>query len=458
MVLHCYYLIVETNIYVVKTLSIYIMKILMLGWEFPPFFAGGVGMVCYEIAKEISTRHNNLFIEYVMPIGPKNKHFSNNFNINSTFVSIEEIKLISKKLGIETNNFNLTKIQSNISFYDSFSSYEKRLELLKFNYLFGENINLSLTRNKFNLYGSNLLEEIYIFSQKVYEKYKNFDFDIIHAHDWTTILAGIRLKKETGKPFILHVHITEFDKNAGNYGDPRIIEIEKLGFNNADKIICVSEFTKNRLISNYGINENKITIIHNGGISELKAEIKQKNNKKEKIVLFTGRITQQKGVEYFIRTAKKVLQYYKNVKFVIAGTGDQLNSMIELSKELGIEEKIFFHGFYNRDEADMLFSKADVFVMPSVSEPFGIVPLEAVAKGTPTIISKQSGVSEVLNNCFKIDFWDINKMSEKIISLLKYESLNDEMRILANKEYSYLLWNEPVNKMIKLYNSVIQKN
>ena len=426
------------------------MKVLMLGWEFPPFFAGGVGMVCYEIAKELTSNYKNISVEYIMPYGPKKRFFSNNFEIESANFSETELN----KLDIK--NLNIHKIDSMLYSYDNLKNYEKKYSIFMKKYL-KEYLSKLVSKDKSvkEIYGKNLLEEVYLYAERVLEKFKNTNFDLIHAHDWTTIPAALLLKKITGKPIILHVHITEFDKSGGKSGDTRVMDIERIGFENADILIAVSNFTKNRLINNYGITPDKIRVIHNGGISDLTPTL-NKNlliKEKEKIVLFTGRITLQKGVEYFIRAAKKVLEFNKNVKFVIAGTGDMLSDMIELAANLGIADKIYFHGFYTRKEADKLFSMADVFVMPSVSEPFGIVPLEAIAKGTPTIISKQSGVSEVIKNCFKVDFWDIDEMVDNILSLLNYKPLNNYMRKLAHEEYIDLSWEKPVREIVNIYNN-----
>ena len=422
------------------------MKVLMLGWEFPPFFAGGVGMVCYEIAKEVSVHHKDIVVDYIMPYGPRRKCFSNNFDIISAN--------FFEKSFYDLKNVNLIGINSLIHCYDGLADYEE-----KYNEYVRSQIKKISSKDKSvkELYGKNLLEEVYLYGLRVFEKFKDSNFDLIHAHDWTTIPAALMLKEYTNKPMILHVHITEYDKVGGQPGNPEIMKIEKLGFERADVLIAVSNFTKKRLIENYGVNPDKIVVIHNGGISELIPTLPEEEKKtKEKIVLFTGRVTLQKGVEYFIRAAKKVLEYEKNVKFIVAGTGDLLPSMINLAENLGIRDKIYFHGFYNREEADKLFSMADVFVMPSVSEPFGIVPLEAIAKGTPAIISKQSGVSEVLDNCFKIDFWDIDEMVDDIISLLKYKSLRNYMRKLAYNEYFNLSWEKPVNKIVDVYRKTLE--
>lgn len=408
------------------------MKVLMLGWEFPPYFAGGVGIVCYELVKSLS-KYEDIEVTYVMPYGPDEKIATSNTKIRSAATQ--------KNLKIRIHN-----IPSTIYAYDSEESYQKRFEQIL-------STKTSKEKSLKEIYGPSLMDEVYLYAERVANMFVDKEFDVIHAHDWTTIPAAVLLKQLTGKPFILHVHITELDKTGGSGGNDKVFEIENLGFKNADKIISISNFIKNRLVYNYGVPESKIEVIHNGGISDMVPSLEKYNHfsEKDKIVLFAGRMTLQKGPEYFIKAAKKVLEYEPDVKFIVAGSGDMLSKMIELSANLGIGKNVLFYGFYNREEAERLFAIADVFVMPSVSEPFGIVPLEAVAKGTPTIISKQSGISEVLENTFKVDFWDTDEIAHKIITLLRYPHLHQHMRELANKEFQRFNWDEPTKRIVNLY-------
>lgn len=412
----------------------------MLGWEFPPFYAGGVGIVCHELAKSLS-KYPDVKVTYVMPYGPSDKEVYGNFK-----VTCANLKKVSK------DKLDIVKIPAAFYAYDTLESYSKRyLKWMKESELFGSDKSMK------EIYGKNLLEEVYLYAKRVATLFSNSDFDVIHAHDWTTIPAALLLKKLTGKPIILHVHITEFDKTGGMGGHEEILKIEKEGFDNADTIISISNWIKNRLINNYGTDSRKIKIVHNGGISDLVPTLikndADKNN--EKIVLFAGRITLQKGVEYFIRAAKKALEYDNDMKFIIAGSGDQLPKMIELAAELNIGKNILFYGFYTRQEAEKLFSIADVFVMPSVSEPFGIVPLEAVAKGTPTIISKQSGISEVLEHTFKVDFWDTDEIAHKMLALIRYPNLHENIRTNAHKDFDKFSWEEPTRKIVEIYSNIV---
>ena len=413
----------------------------MLGWEFPPFFAGGAGMVCYELTKAMAQR-DDINITYVMPFGPEEVNAKSHVRL-----------LIANNL-ISESQIKIHQINTLFKAYDSVQSYSKRLKEIQ-----------ELMRQKNpsgkgfmkKLYGENLLEEVYRFAEKVKLIGLNEDFDVIHAHDWTTFPAAIALKKATGKPFIAHVHITEFDKSGGLGANPDIYAIEKNGMDEADLIITVSEFMKNNLSQRYFINPNKIKVVHNGRVTMEKPQRKtfaKKND--DKLVLFAGRVTLQKGPEFFLDAAKKVLEHEDKVKFVMAGSGDMLNRMINKSAEMGMADKFLFTGFYTREQAEELFSMADVFVMPSVSEPFGIVPLEAMYKGTPAIISNQSGCSEVLRNTLKVDFWDIDEMANKIVSVIRHTPLKETMSQNGLVEMESLGWESPAQKCVDAYSQVIR--
>lgn len=416
------------------------MKVLMLGWEFPPYFAGGVGIVCYELTKSLSNI-SDLEIEYVMAYGPENKRISEKFNLSS-----------ANKPFSHSENISITEIESFMYCYDNPNEYLKRFS----DVLSMQNSGAEMKSIK-EIYGKNLITEVYLYAQRILLHYgvTGYNFDVIHAHDWTTVPAAIALKEKTGKPFIFHVHITELDKTGGAGGHPEVFKIENEGFAKADKLVCVSNFVRNRLINDYGVDSSKIEVIYNGGISDMSHEPSYYSGGDilagDKLVLFAGRMTLQKGPEYFLKAARKVLDVDPSVKFLMIGGGDMMVQIIDMALELGISKNFFFHGSYTRDEANFFFSRADVFVMPSVSEPFGIVPLEAVVKGTPTIISKQSGISEVLKNCFKVDFWDTDEMAHRILNLLWYPKLNKHVADSAKLEYVNFNWDKPANEFYDLY-------
>ncbi len=409
------------------------MKVLMLGWEFPPLFAGGLGMVCYELTKALSKK--GIEITYLMAYSMgRNPH---------NFLKI----IFASSFGID-KKVTLKTIPTLAGAYMSPEEYKEIYEDF--------NINFGQDGGRKNLYGKDLFREIFLYAERAKKIARYLDFDVIHAHDWMTFPAAIAIAKITNKPFIAHVHNTIFDRYLGNASDlERDIEIS--GLKEADKVIAISNLVRNRIVYNYGIDPSKIVVIHNGA-NEMSGDGNYDHllKKDNKIVLFAGRVTAQKGPEYFLMAAKKVIEYEKNVKFLVAGGGDMLNRMIELAAHLGISKDVIFHGgFFTREEAEIYYSIADVFVMPSVSEPFGIVPLEAIVKGTPTIISKQSGISEVLQNTFKVDFWDTDKMAHLIISLLRYTPLHEEIKERALQELYKFDWNVISNKVIEVYKEVL---
>ncbi len=412
------------------------MKVLMLSWELPPAIVGGVGMVCAEICRELS-KYKDIEIEYAMPYGPMQYlPFSSNCNV----IGVQHEEISSKSLKI-------SKIPTLLSCYQTPDEY-----LDKYSNLF-KNIKEGMYKTPKQLYGENILQEVELYAHRILQKYKNHNFDVIHAHDWTTMKAAILLKQLTGVKIIYHVHITEYDKTGNSGGHQEIINLEKYGFDNADSIVAVSNYVKSQLVNKYQVNPNKIQVVYNAMISDLvKSLTKTKILRDKKSVLFMGRMTLQKGPEYFLKAAKKVLDYKKDVNFIVAGGGDMLNQMIELACELEISDNVYFHGgAYSRIEADKYYSSGDVFVMPSVSEPFGVVPYEAIVKGTPVVISKQSGISEVLQNALKVDFWDTDEMAHQILALLEYPAMHQCLQENGYKEIDSHTWEKPVQQLIELY-------
>jgi glycosyltransferase involved in cell wall biosynthesis len=414
------------------------MKVLMLGWEFPPYFAGGAGIVCYELTKEM-VKMDDVDMTYVMPFGPEE-------------VLEQHLRVLI------ANNFKGKKIKfkripSLLGAYTSQKEYSQTKRLID-----QKRAKMGID-NTTSLYGENLLEEVYNFAERVNTIVDDESFDVVHAHDWTTFPAAIRASEEMKKPLIVHMHITEFDKSGGNGADPHIYSIEKEGMEKADKIIAISEKVKDGLVKNYGIDPAKIEIVYHAKIDlgpDKNLDF-PKFKDKNKVILYAGRMTLQKGPDYFIEAAKKVTNFYKNVIFIMAGSGDQMNAMIERTAQLGISDKFLFHGFYTRDEANQFFNLADVFVMPSVSEPFGLVPFEAMGKNTPTIISKQSGASEILSNVLKVDFWDTDRMADQIVSVLRHKELSGTMKKEGKSEVEKLTWDKPARRCVDIYKDLIGK-
>jgi len=401
------------------------MKVLMFGWEFPPLSAGGLGTACYGLTKGLSI--NGIEITFVLP-----KLMA---GINGKYVKLRSAA--SKKV-------KMIGINSPLQQYMTSESYRKLVQ--------GKESFISQAST--SMYGGNLLEEVHRYAAQAALVALEEDFDIIHCHDWLTFLAGIEAKKATGKRLIVQVHATEFDRGGGNGVNQQVYDIERAGMHFADRIVAVSQFTKDTIVRHYGIPADKVSVVYNAvEKSECTDQFKIGGN--EKIVLFLGRITLQKGPEYFLYAAKKLLDFRKDVKFIMAGTGDMLPRMIELSADLGIADKVMFTGIVRGKEVDRLYRMADLYVMPSVSEPFGITPLESIINGTPVIISNQSGVSEILKNALKVDFWDVNDITNKMLAVLNYSALSKTLKEHGSVEIEKFTWERSAREMIRVYKRVL---
>jgi glycosyltransferase involved in cell wall biosynthesis len=306
-------------------------------------------------------------------------------------------------------------------------------------------------------YAGDLFHEVQRYAALASEIARQETFDVVHAHDWMTFPAGLAVAGIKGVPLVVHVHSTEFDR-SGVHIDQRIYDIERRGMHAAIKIIAVSYWTKNLITHHYGIDPNKVEVVYNAiestngnGFDEEKYKI----HKDEKIVLFLGRITMQKGPEYFLAAAKKVLEVMDNVKFVMAGSGDLIRRTIEMASAMGIGHKVLFTGFLRGPDVEKVFKMADLYVMPSVSEPFGIAPLEAMSHDVPVIISKQSGVSEVLDHALKVDFWDVNEMANKIVAVLKHPPLASTLRQHGSIEVRRMSWSDAAQQCVDVYGQAI---
>jgi len=276
---------------------------------------------------------------------------------------------------------------------------------------------------------------------------KHGRYDTVHCHDWLTMNAGVEIKEKTGIPLIMTIHSTEYDRSGWLNPNQWFIDIERRGMEHADRVIAVSHFTKRIIVEKYGIPSDKITVIHN-------AVYPVPEGHKKEIVLFLGRLTIQKGAEFFLRAAQKVKDYEPDTKFVIAGDGDMLPHLITQAIDLGLSDKVIFTGRLSDEEVKHLYGISSVYVMPSVSEPFGITALEAISAGTPTIASKTAGFSEAFNNCLKVDFWDTDEMANKIISLLRYDPLRKTIATEGKREVSLFTWDRVADETIKVYRSV----
>lgn len=426
----------------------------MFGWEFPPHISGGLGTACFGLTKGLS-KIKNLEILFVVP-----KKYGDEDQHSIQLIGAGEIPMKITRIEHEFpfhKNLEYIEAGSNLIPYASPEEFYK----LTRKKLKGKKHYVETTSDGFipftGKYGNALFTEIYNYSLVASQIAKLYDFDIIHAHDWLTYPAGIAAKKASGKPLVVHVHATDFDRSGGNV-NPDVYRIEKQGLDEADMAIAVSNLTRKIVINNYGISPNKVTTVYNAvepSESGLNGKAKGFD---EKVVTFLGRITMQKGPEYFIEAANKVIKKMDNVRFVMAGSGDLMNKMIERTAKLGITDKFHFTGFLKGNDVFKMFSYSDLYIMPSISEPFGISPLEAMQSGVPVIISKQSGVSEILKHAIKVDFWDIDKMANAIYSILNYKALTKTISTNGKKEANNLKWEESAKNVYSVYRQAIKNH
>ncbi len=420
------------------------MKALMFGWEFPPHILGGLGTASYGLTKGMA-ENGNMDISFVIPKphGDEDKSFANIIGACTTPIAWRDPDwdYVQSRIGNVMNPQLYYDLRSHI--------------YADFNYM---NVNDLGCIEFSGRYPDNLLEEINNYSIVAGVIARTLDFDIIHSHDWLTYPAGIHAKQVSGKPLVIHVHATDFDRSRGNV-NPTVFGIEKDGMTNADHIITVSNLTRQTVIEKYGIDPAKVTTVHNA-VEPLSDELKnvQVPKMKEKIVTFLGRITMQKGPEYFVEAAAKVLQKVHNVRFVMAGSGDMMEKMIDLAAQKDIADRFHFPGFQKGKQVYEMLKASDVYIMPSVSEPFGISPLEAMQMGVPSIISKQSGCAEILNHVIKIDFWDIDAMADAIYSIISYPAMYNQMHEEGLAEVDGIQWKKAGKKVIDIYNKILNNH
>jgi glycogen(starch) synthase len=425
------------------------VRVFMLGWEFPPFISGGLGTACYGLTKALDELGAK--VTFVLPK-----------TVDSRYVT--HVRLLTPvprpgggATAVEEQLKNVTfrSILSPLQPYATPQAYDERIAALlrrrreRRETVVGEGEGGGLD------YAGDLYREVQRYAALAMELARDEEFDVIHAHDWMTYPAGVGIALMTGKPLVVHIHSTEFDR-SGEHVNQVVYDIERLGLQRADKVIAVSQFTRGIVISRYGIPGDKVEVVYNGvernGAWSV-APIAIRRD--EKIVLFLGRITMQKGPEYFLYAAKKVLEVMDNVKFVMAGSGDLMHRSIELAAQLGIGHKVLFTGFLRGGDVQRIYQMADLYVMPSVSEPFGIAPLEALDNDVPVIISKQSGVSEVLRHALKVDFWDVHEMANKMVAVLKYPPLQMTLRSHGNFEVRKLRWRDAARRCVEIYQEML---
>jgi glycosyltransferase involved in cell wall biosynthesis len=487
------------------------MHVLMLGWEFPPFISGGLGTACHGLTKAMDRR--GLDVTFVLPRVIERSHA---LHVNLLSPAAPVGGTVTPTL-----TPSITRPLSSIAAMSELSPtqwphpsqpqmVEAKFEHVRFigvpagfhnpyqrrtgdkpvgRWVIRRGLRTFLTENEpleeadveaapssevqaaapaeqagmplhppiDEEYGGDLLTQVERFAQFCLAATRNLRFDVIHAHDWMTYPAGLAIARLTGKPLVVHVHSTEFDR-SGIHVNQRVYDIERRGMHGAMRVIAVSQLTKNVIMRRYSVPDQKVAVVYNGvDLEPTQGEHMTGILSKDKIVLYFGRITYQKGPEYFIAAANRVLEFMPNVKFVVAGSGDQAKNMIEMAANLGIGHKVLFTGFLRGRDIQRVFAMADLYVMPSVSEPFGIAPLEAMAHDVPALISKSSGVSEVLTHALKVNFWDVDDMANKIIAVLRHPPLSQTLREHGSFEVRKITWDGAASRCEQIYRAVMSE-
>ncbi len=430
------------------------MKILMLTWEYPPFIVGGLGVACYGLFKALAEKGVKIYM--ILPL--QEKVF---FEISSPYqadhpiakrLNGEQIELVQIEkfhfLG-SAYSYPTTNPQPNISSEPKNPHNKGFISEIPPDVL--KRIELLLSQAH-----DDIFSKVRLYKENVLEICRKLDFDLVHAHDWLAYPAGLFLKGIFKVPLVSHIHATEFDRALG-YGHPTIHEIEYLGLNFAERVIAVSNYTANIIKEHYHVPDEKIRVVYNAFSAGM--EPKKIKRFKEPVILFLGRLTIQKGPNFFLDFARKIVKEYgKDVRFLVAGAGEMERELILSASSLGMGTKLIFTGFLNRSEVEYALSMSDIFVMPSVSEPFGIVALEAMYFGCALILSKQSGVSEIIENAYKVDHWDVDKMAKITIELLENPEKLKEMQEKARKEVQKFRWLDRAEQVIKIYKELIANN
>lgn len=426
----------------------------MFGWEFPPHIAGGLGTACYGMTRGLA--RNGVEVVFVMPraYGDEDQRFVRVVNASDVETigtrdhefSEELLEKVSF-IHIDSNMLPYISPEEYAAYHDEFVRSGRTHEwtdVWKQRYTFS------------GKYGANLMEEVARYAMVAAQVAKDLEgqFDVIHAHDWLTYFAGIAAKRVSGKPLVVHMHATEFDRSGENI-NRRVYAIEKAGMQAADRVIAVSELTRRIVIGKYGIPAEKVVTVHNAVRFGESEDAVPERAVKDKVVTFLGRITYQKGPDYFVEAAAKVLQRVPDLRFVMAGSGDLMNHVVRRVAQLGIADRFHFTGFLKGGEVQRMFRLSDVYVMPSVSEPFGISPLEAMRSGVPVIISRQSGVAEVLDYAIKVNYWDVDALADAIYGLLTYPALGRMFASKGLEEVTGLKWTNAAAKIKTVYETVV---
>ncbi|MCL1985691.1 MAG: glycosyltransferase [Betaproteobacteria bacterium] len=433
------------------------MRVLMLGWEFPPHISGGLGTACFGMTQALARTGTEII--FVLPRLVESSDTGGHVTLRSasgTRVRHEVMSLGTRVHELWEDKLTVRPVDALLIPYTTPESYEEYLRWRQQAGLAGES---EASRRHWEGvidlrggYGPDLMSEVFRYSQAAAAIALQEDFDVIHAHDWMTYPAAMLIKRITGKPLVTHIHATEFDR-SGRGVNHEVARIERMGMEYADLVVAVSHFTNNIVQTKYGIPAEKMRVVHNAvARSDVQAKYAvTPEQRHEKRVLFLGRVTFQKGPDYFIEAAKLVLDIMPHVRFFMAGSGDMLPRIIRRAGQLRIGNRFHFTGFLRGKDVDRIFAISDLYVMPSVSEPFGITPLEAMLYDVPVLLSKQSGVSEVLQHALKVDFWDTREMANKICAVLSYPRLAEVMVKNCREEMRNIRWSNAAELLNTLY-------
>lgn len=417
------------------------MRVLMLGWEFPPFITGGLGTACYGLTQAMERLHMDIL--FLLPISTDSCMSSPAHQAAATG------GVSAFDGGTTARHVTLQRVPSQVPNPYAPVAAEKSAYARQYSSL------QLLGTGAIGGYDGDLVARVWEYASRCAALVQDEPFDVIHAHDWVTFPAGMVIAGQSGKPLIVHVHATERDR-SGEHPNPAVFEIERQGIQAAAAVIAVSRLTKRIIVQQYGVPDEKVRVIYNGALPQAAAPASKPERSGEKIVLFLGRITMQKGPEFFVEAAATVLKKMNNVKFVIAGWGDMAPRVVEKVAAMGLGQKVLFTGFLVGEQVPRAFRMADVYVMPSVSEPFGLTALEAIQQGTPVILSKSSGVSEVITRgALKVDFWDVNELANKIVAVLQRRELSDELRRNGSNEIRTLTWDATARACVRMYKEVL---
>lgn len=430
------------------------MRVLMFGWEFPPHIAGGLGTACYGLTRALAKADVEVIFVVPRAYGDEDQRYvrvHNASDVEAAYSSLGEDDEFYKHLSFIHINSNMVPYLSPEEYETRYSEYER----------VGNKATADVWKQRYTFsgkYGPTLMEEVARYAVVAAQVAKDLEgqFDVIHAHDWLTYYAGIAAKRVSGKPLVVHIHATEFDRTGENVNTV-VYNIERTGMQAADRVCAVSNMTRQTVIDRYGVSAEKVITVHNGVLFKVSddKETPIERGVDDKIVTFLGRITYQKGPDYFVEAAAKVLARLPDVRFVMAGSGDMLNHVVRRVAKLGISDRFHFTGFLKGDDVQKMFALSDIYIMPSVSEPFGISPLEAMRSNVPCIISKQSGVAEVLDYAVKVDYWDVDAMADAIYGLLTYPSFGHMFRDKGLEEVNTLKWDGAAGKLKNIYETLV---